>query len=433
MTYEEAINYIHSIDWRGSRPGLSRVTELLDKLGNPQDGLKFIHVGGTNGKGSFCAMMASVLKESGLKTGLFTSPYIEFFNERMMINGEPISDDELAELTSQVREFADSMIDPPTEFELITALAMLYFKKNDCDIVVLEVGLGGRLDATNIIKDPILSVVTGIALEHTAILGNTVKEIAAEKAGIIKKGRPVLLGCASADSDQADVEDVVVNKANECGSAFYKTDISYLTLKSTTIDGTVIDYKDHKDIKVPLLGLYQPKNAANVLSALDILRELGYNIGKQAISDGIAKTLWKARFERISESPLIFFDGSHNPQGITEAVRSINQYFGEKKVIIVTGVMADKNYLEMVNMISSVASEVFTLTPDNPRALSADKLADVYNASGIKATASSSVTEAVSKAFKRAQETGDPIFALGSLYMYSEVKNAVITAKNKES
>ncbi len=433
MTYEEAINYIHSIDWRGSRPGLSRVSELLDKLGNPQDGLKFIHVGGTNGKGSFCAMMASVLKEAGLKTGLFTSPYIEFFNERMMINGEPISNGELAEVTSQVREFADSMIDPPTEFELITAVAMLYFKRNKCDIVVLEVGLGGRLDATNIIKDPILSVITGIALDHTAILGDTIEKIASEKAGIIKPGCPVLLGCTSADNDQKTVEKVILNKAEQCGSEFYKTDISSLSLKSATINGTVIDYAGYSDIKIPLLGLYQQKNAANVLGALDILVKLGYNIDQSAVFNGISKTVWKARFERISDDPLIFFDGSHNPQGITEAVRSIKQYFGENKVIIVTGVMADKNYSEMVSMISSIASEVFTLTPDNPRSLAADKLAEVYRLSGVKATACSSVSDAVSNAVSKAQITKTPILALGSLYMYSEVKNAVITAKTKDS
>ena len=219
MTYEEAINYIHSIDWRGSRPGLSRVSELLDKLGNPQDELKFIHVGGTNGKGSFCAMMSSVLKEAGYKTGLFTSPYIEFFNERMMINGEPISNSELAEFTSQVRKIADSMTDPPTEFELITAVAMLYFKENKCDIVVLEVGLGGRLDATNIIKSPILSVITGIALDHTAVLGDTIEKIAFEKAGIIKKGIPVL--CAN---QTESVKKVFINVAKENNS---KIDCSY--------------------------------------------------------------------------------------------------------------------------------------------------------------------------------------------------------------
>ncbi len=429
MTYEEAINYIHSIDWRGSRPGLSRVSELLDKLGNPQDELKFIHVGGTNGKGSFCAMMASVLKEAGFKTGLFTSPYIEFFNERMMINGEPISNAELAEFTSQVQKIADLMTDPPTEFELITAVAMLYFNKNKCDIVVLEVGLGGRLDATNIIKTPILSVITGIALDHTAVLGDTIEKIAAEKAGIIKQNCPVLLGCTSAESDREAVKNIILGKACECESDFYETDLSSLVLKSASTDGTVIDYEDYTDIKISLLGLYQMKNAANVLSALNILVKLGYNIEKSAVYSGISKTVWKARFERISDDPLIFFDGSHNPQGITEAVRSIKQYFGENKVIIVTGVMADKDYSEMVSMISSVAAEVFTLTPDNPRSLAADKLADIYSLSGVKATACSSVCEAVSKAIARAKEINTPIFALGSLYMYSEVKNAVIKAK----
>ena len=429
MTYEEAINYIHSIDWRGSRPGLSRVSELLDKLGNPQDELKFIHVGGTNGKGSFCAMMASVLKEASFKTGLFTSPYIEFFNERMMINGEPISNAELAEFTSQVQKIADLMADPPTEFELITAVAMLYFKKNKCDIVVLEVGLGGRLDATNIIKTPILSVITGIALDHTAVLGDTIEKIAAEKAGIIKPNCPVLLGCTSAESDRKAVKNIILNKACECESDFYETDLSALVLKSATTDGTVIDYKDYTDIEIPLLGLYQMKNAANVLSALDILIKLGYNIEKSAVYNGISKTVWKARFEKISDDPLIFFDGSHNPQGITEAVRSIKQYFVENKVIIVTGVMADKDYSEMVAMISSVAAEVFTLTPDNPRSLSADKLADIYSLSDVKATACSSVYEAVSNAIASAKENKMPIFALGSLYMYSEVKNSVIKAK----
>ncbi|MBP3334203.1 MAG: bifunctional folylpolyglutamate synthase/dihydrofolate synthase [Clostridia bacterium] len=432
MTYEEAISYIHSIDWRGSRPGLSRVTEMLEKLGDPQDGLKFIHVGGTNGKGSFCAMLSSVLKEAGLKTGLFTSPYIEFFNERMMINGEPISNDELAELTAEVKKIADCMEDPPTEFELITAVAMLYFRKNKCDIIVLEVGLGGRLDATNIIKDPVLSVITGIALDHTAILGDTIEKIASEKAGIIKPCCPVLLGCASADSDSEAVEKVIYDKAKECGSAFYKTDFSSLSLKSATIDGTVIDYAGYSDIKIPLLGLYQQRNAANVLSALDILIKLGYNIGKQAVFSGISKTVWKARFEKISDDPMILFDGSHNPQGITEAVRSVKQYFGNDKVIIVTGVMADKSYEEMVSMISSVAFEVFTLTPNNTRSLSSDMLAEVYRSFGVKATACTSIVDAVSGAYKRAKEARVPIFALGSLYMYSDVKNAVITEKMKD-
>ena len=286
--------------------------------------------------------------------------------------------------------------------------------------------------ATNIIKDPVLSVITGIALDHTAILGDTIEKIASEKAGIIKPCCPVLLGCASADSDSEAVEKVIYDKAKECGSAFYKTDFSSLSLKSATINGTVIDYAGYSDIKIPLLGLYQQRNAANVLSALDILIKLGYNIGKQAVFSGISKTVWKARFEKISDDPMILFDGSHNPQGITEAVRSIKQYFGNDKVIIVTGVMADKSYEEMVSMISSVAFEVFTLTPNNTRSLSSDMLAEVYRSFGVKATACTSIVDAVSGAYKRAKEARVPIFALGSLYMYSDVKNAVITEKMKD-
>ncbi len=431
MTYEEALAYIHSIDWRGSRPGLSRVTELLKRLGDPQDGLKFIHVGGTNGKGSFCAMLSSILKESGLKTGLFTSPYIESFNERMMINGEAISNEELAELTFKVSSIADKMEDPPTEFELITAVAMLYFKQNKCDIVVLEVGLGGRLDATNIIKDPVLSVITGIALDHTAILGDTIEKIAAEKSGIIKKGRPVLLGCASSEKDRKNIEKVISLHTDQNKSQLYKTDISALSLKSSSLDGSVFDYKHYNDIKIPLLGLYQPQNAINVLEAIDILVGLGYKIAESSVRNGLMKTLWKARFEKLSESPLILFDGSHNPQGVAETVRSIKRYFGDNKMTVITGVMADKSYIEMVSMISSIAAEAFTLTPDNPRALSSDKLAEVYASFGVISTACDSVYEALEKALASAKKNHRPILALGSLYMYSEVKNAIITEKNK--
>ena len=197
MTYEETMKYIHRVAWTGSRPGLERITELLAALGNPQDALRFIHVAGTNGKGSFCSMMDSVLRRAGYKVGLYTSPYIERFNERMAVDGEPISDAELSEITARVRVFADKMADPPTEFELITAVAMVYFAAHGCDIVVLEVGMGGRLDATNIIKTPILSVITGISLDHTAFLGDTVEAVAAEKAGITRCFAPGVLSISS--------------------------------------------------------------------------------------------------------------------------------------------------------------------------------------------------------------------------------------------
>ena len=194
MTYREAVEYIHSVVWRGSRPGLSRICELLARLGNPEEGLKFIHIAGTNGKGSTSAMTESVLREAGYKTGLFVSPYIKSFNERIAFCGVPIDNESLAEITARVKPHAEQMADTPTEFELITAIGLCYFRQMNCDIVVLETGMGGRLDSTNVIKDPLATVITGIALDHTEYLGDTVEKIAAEKAGIIKRGAPVVWG-----------------------------------------------------------------------------------------------------------------------------------------------------------------------------------------------------------------------------------------------
>ncbi len=426
MTYEEALKYIHSTDWRGSRPGLSRVTELLKGLGDPQDKLKFIHVGGTNGKGSFCSMLSSVLTESGLRVGLFTSPYIEFFEERMMINGEPISREDLALFTEQASQVADKMQDQPTEFELICAVGMLYFAKKKCDVVLLEVGLGGRLDATNIIKTPILSVITGIALDHTAILGDTIGKIAAEKAGIIKNGIPVLIGSATADKDKAEVECVIREHADMCGSAVYMTDLSSLNIKSTSTDSSILDYKEHRDIKIPLLSLYQPKNAANVLDAVDILRSIGMDITDAAVHRGMEKAKWKARFEKLSDMPIVLFDGSHNPQGVSETVRSIKHYFGDDKVILITGVMQDKDYSDMARSLSEVVCDVYTLTPSNPRSLHSAELAKLYAEIGLPAHSHETAEDAVTAAIEKAKASKKAILCAGSLYMYAEVKSAVI-------
>ena len=308
---------------------------------------------------------------------------------------------------------------------------MLYFKENKCDVVVLEVGLGGRLDATNIIKNPVLSVITGIALDHTAILGDTVGAIAAEKAGIIKPSCPVLLGCTSAEKDREDIENVIALHANASRSPLYITDLSEFAIRSTSLDGSIIDYKEHKNIHIPLLGLYQMKNAANVLAAVDILRGLGYDISEDSLKNGLNKTHWKARFEKLSDSPVMFFDGSHNPQGVLATVQSVKEYFRDKKAIVVTGVMADKSYTEMAEVISSIASEIFALTPNNPRALSADDLAAVYRSLNVNASACDSIENAVKCAVMRAEHMDAPILFLGSLYMYGDVKKAIISAQNK--
>ena len=416
MNYQEAIEYIHSINWAFCKPGLERIEELCEKLGHPERKLKFIHVAGTNGKGSFCAMTESILRAAGYKTGLYTSPYIREFNERMQINGENISDSELVELTEYIKPIADSMEDKPTEFELITAVAFEYFARNNCDVVVLEAGLGGRLDSTNIITTPVLSVITGIALDHTAILGDTVEKIAAEKAGIIKEGVPVIFG-GEDDSASAVIERV----AKARGSEFVRVDYGKLKNINATLDGTDFDYGYLTGLHVGLLGLYQPKNAAVVLNAVHILNKHGFLIKVGHIQEGLKKAVWHARFEKVSKDPLIIFDGAHNPQGIEQAVKSIKHYFGTNKVYLLTGVLKDKNYTEIAQMLATVASRAFTLTPDSPRALSAEEYSAVLRSAGIDATASQSIEQAFKSAKEAAKRDGMPLVCLGSLYVYASL------------
>ncbi len=420
MTYIEALDYIHSVSWKGSRPGLERTVELLEKMGNPQNKLKFIHVAGTNGKGSFCAMTANILKEAGYKVGLYTSPFVLRFNERMKINGEDIPDTELAKITEYVKPFADSMEDSPTEFELITAIAFEYFAREGCDVVVLECGMGGRLDSTNIIKNPLLSVITGISFDHTAFLGDTIPEIAREKAGIIKENIPVLF-C----SDNTEAAEVIKAKADECGSKYFEVDRSLFSLKNTSLDGSIFDFGEYKDVKIPLLGSYQPHNACNVLAAVSILKDSGLEIPDKAIYDGLATVEWRARFEKLCSDPIIISDGGHNPEGIDAAIESVKLYFADKKVILVTGVMADKDYKYMAQKMSEVASFAFTVSPDNPRALPATDFATTFESLGVSATPCESVSEAISLAKQKALEENRPIICLGSLYMYCEVYRAI--------
>ncbi len=416
MNYEEALEYIHGISWTFCKPGLERISELCKALGDPQKNLKFIHIAGTNGKGSTSAMLESILREAGYKTGLFISPYIRTFNERMRVGGENISDSELAEITEYVRPFADAMIDKPTEFELISAIAFEYFKRNNCDIVVLEAGMGGRLDSTNVIEESLLSIITGIALDHTAFLGDTVEKIAAEKAGIIKSGCPVLFG---GEDDAA--ERVIRERAKEMNAPFVRVDRSSLVLHSQTLDGTIFDFEKYKDMQIRMLGSYQPRNAATVLSAIDILKEFGFDIPDSAVSRGLEATRWQARFEVISKEPLVIFDGAHNPEGIAAAVESIQRYFGDKRVYALTGVLRDKDYNIIATDIAKVAARAFTLTPDNPRALSAEEYAEVLRGKGIEATPYQSINEALIAAREAAKRDGVPLICMGSLYLYSSI------------
>ena len=421
MTYSEALAYIHSVAWQGSRPGLERIGELCRRMGDPWRGMRFIHVAGTNGKGSFCRMLAGILTAAGYRTGLFTSPYVLRFNERMMIDNREISNDELAKETETVRAFADAMTDPPTEFELITAIAFSYFKHQNCDLVVLECGMGGRLDSTNVIEEPLLSMITGIDFDHTAYLGNTVEAIATEKGGIIKPGRPCLWG-----GENEAAKATLAAIAKERHSPFYTVDRSGLQVTSMTLDGTIFDFDGLTDLSLPLLGTYQPRNAASVLTAVKLLRAQGVNISEQAIRAGLASAVWHARFELLKKNdPVILYDGGHNPQGVRAAVEAIRAYFPGKKVNLLSGVMADKDFDTIISTLKPIAAQVFTVTPQNPRALAAAEYAARFAGHGIPATASASVPEALEHAIRQSRAEQRPLICLGSLYLYAELREAL--------
>ena len=427
MTYTEALEYIHSISWRGSRPGLSRITELCEKMGNPQDSLRFIHIAGTNGKGSTASMLSSILTEAGYKVGTFTSPFVERFNERIRYLGRDIPDSDLAEVTEYVKNYAETMEDKPTEFELITAVGLEYYKRVGCDYVVFECGLGGRFDSTNVIQTSVLSIITGIDLDHTALLGDTTAKIAWEKAGIIKDGVPVLFG----EGDDS-AEEVIKSEATARKSPYFRTDYKKLGVISSDLGGTSFTF-DGRAHRINLLGLYQTKNAANVLTAVEILRGEGIDIPDEAVERGLRAARWSARFEILREKPLVVYDGAHNPQGIAGAVENIAHYLAplapDGKIALLMGVMADKDHTKMIKMLSPYARRVFTVTPSNARSLNSTDVEKEFVDCGVRGRAYDTIDGGVKAAVAYAKRNKIPLLCLGSLYMYADVKAAVTETK----
>lgn len=416
MTYNEALTYIHSICWKGSRLGLDRTRELLRKLGNPEKQLKFIHIAGTNGKGSTAAMLSSILEEAGYHVGLYTSPFINRFNERMQIDHQNIPDEELAELTDYIRPFADSMADSPTEFELITALAMVYFARHKCDIVVLEVGMGGELDSTNVIDVPEAAVIVAMGMDHVKELGPTMADIARAKAGIIKTGGDVVIYGGNAEADP-----VFEQTCREKGARLHRPDFAAIVPGSFGLEGQCFSYQGWQDLRIPLVGAYQLRNAAVVLETVKVLRGKGWIIPDGAVRRGLRQTRWPARFEVLRRDPVFIVDGGHNPHGIQATAESLQRLFPGKKFTFVTGVMADKDVESILGLIVPLADQFFTVRPDNPRAMSAEELARRIQAMGAKATPCESVQEGVARAVEAEGKDGVAC-ALGSLYMSGDVR-----------
>ena len=417
MTYEEALSYIHSICWKGSKLGLDRTRELLGKLNDPQKELKFIHIAGTNGKGSTAAMLSSILEEAGYRVGLYTSPFINRFNERMQVNHQPIPDEELAALTEYVRPHADAMADSPTEFELITALAMVWFARQKCDIVVLEVGMGGELDSTNIIDVPEAAVIAAMGLDHVKELGPTMADIARAKAGIIKEGGRVVSYGGNPEADEVIAAVCRARNASLC-----QPDFSAIVPGDFSLEGQTFSYKGWRGLRIPLVGAYQMNNAAVVLETVEVLRQRGWNISDEAVRQGLADTRWPARFEVLRRDPVFIVDGGHNPHGIRATAESLRRLFPGRKITFVTGVMADKDVEHILGLIVPLADQFFTVRPDNPRAMDAGELARRIEAMGAKATACASVRDGVDRAIQ-AEGPHGVACALGSLYMSGEVRS----------
>ncbi len=419
MNIQETLDYIHSVCWLGSRPGLERISALMDALDHPERKLRFVHIAGTNGKGSTAAMTASILRCAGYRTGLFTSPYLFRFHERMQVNGQEITDEALIRATAIVRPAADAMESPPTEFELVTAIALVYFVQMRCDIVVLEVGMGGALDSTNIIPAPECAVLTNIGLDHTAFLGSTAEEIAATKAGILKPGTEAVLYPQS-----AGVTEVIRQRCRALDIPLHIADPAQLAPGDFGTEGQAFSYKNRGPFHISLLGRHQLYNAAVALETAEVLRHRGFSLPETAIVRGLAETRWPARFEILSREPWFVLDGGHNPQCAETVAANLRQYFPGKRVIFLLGILRDKNIAEFTDILDPAAAEYITITPENPRAMPAGELAEFLTARFHKpALAAESISAGVSAALNHARATDSMVCCSGSLYLAGPVRH----------
>ncbi len=419
MNANECIEYIHAHYWKNSIPGLSRTRELLARIGNPEKKLKYVHIAGTNGKGSTAAMTANILSKAGYRVGLFTSPYIYRFHERIQVNGEQISDADLVAVTEFIRPHADAMEQHPTEFELVSCIGFEYFARQHCDIVVLEVGMGGALDSTNVIPCPEVAVITNIGLDHTDCLGDTVEKIAAAKAGIFKEN-----GHAVVYRGTPGVEAVFEQICDEKNICLKKADFDSLVLHRRSLTGQTFDCGSWKNLQLPLLGDHQLHNAAVVLAVVDTLIGQDWKITEENIREGLATVTWPGRFDIVGYDPLFIIDGGHNPQCIEALVKNVEDYLTGRRVIALTGVLADKDYGDMYRPIMDKVSQFVCITPDNPRRMMASELAEHLRQAGAIATACDTVETGVQTAIEKAGPDG-VVLCFGSLYTIGAIRDAI--------
>ena len=414
------LEYLSQEKFQSFKPGFDRVETLLEALGHPERKLRFVHVAGTNGKGSTCACIASILTKAGYRTGLYISPFVVCWNERVQIDGQYISDEEFAQAVAAVGAAAEAMDDLPSQFELETALALWHFARRGCDFAVMEVGMGGAWDATNVIPAPEAAVLCAIALDHTAVLGNTVGEIAAVKAGIIKPGCDVV-----SYGNEPEAEKVIDEVCRSKGCRHFRPDFRRITVLERSLTGVRFHYAAHRDLFLPLAGTYQPNNAALAIETAEVLRTRGYGISNAAIREGLAAVRWPGRFELIHRDPLFILDGSHNPQGMLATVESLKTFFPGQKLWFLIGIMADKDVRSVARLLAPLAAGFAAVEPPNPRAMKAGELASLLSAeTGAPALPFPTIGEGAAWVLARAGKDG-VCAALGSLYFSAQVREAV--------
>ncbi|MFY9177892.1 MAG: folylpolyglutamate synthase/dihydrofolate synthase family protein [Caldicoprobacterales bacterium] len=419
MNYNQALEYIYRAYKFGSKLGLENITDLLNRLGNPQYKFKYIHVAGTNGKGSVTSMIAHILHEAGYKVGMFTSPYLENFTERIQINLKEMPREDLGAVTEIVKEKVEEMVaegrNHPTVFEIITAIGLVYFAKQQVDMAVVEVGLGGRFDATNVVDKPLLSVITSIGFDHMDVLGNTLGEIAFEKAGIIKPGRPVVTY-----PQLSEAISVLRQVSKDRNALLYEVSPDQINVKESSLEGNFFDfrYKDreYKDLRLNLIGEHQLLNAATALTAIEVVRGLGVLVPETSIYQGLARTKWPGRLEKVYQNPLIIIDGAHNAAGASALADTISKYFDKEEVTLVLGILNDKEVDAVVSKVCPLAHTTVTTKPDNPRAMDPEQLSSKALEYCDRVITEPKIPDAIDKAIDIAGHQG-VVLICGSLYL----------------
>lgn len=407
MKYEQALEFYQNAEKFRHEPTLERMKALLHALGDPQKKLRFVHIAGTNGKGSCAAMLSSICRRSGWRTGLYTSPHLWEFCERIQVDGVNITHDDIARLTQTIANAAASL--PPLNFfERVTALGLLYFAEQDCDIVIFECGLGGLYDATNVIEAPEISVIMPIGLDHTAVLGSTLAQIAGEKAGIIKPGCPVV--CAQQEPEALAV---IEKRCREQNAPLHMVDINSIAPLSDSLDGQAFRYRE-RTLRIALLGTHQPENAAAAVECAQLL-----GLGDEAIREGLSAARWPCRFEVVERKPPFILDGAHNPHGAAALAKGLRRHFPNERFCFIIGCMADKDADGILAALLPLAQCVYCVAPDSERALDAAALAARIQT--VLAIPCASAAEAID----RARKDQRPVCACGSLYLTGAIREQV--------